>query len=139
VLYGVDRSTITRAVHEMRPLLAKQGFAVPQRPGTRLRTLADVFACAAAEGVELRIDGTEVRSAVVDGRDPAGADARRQRAAHRGDRGSPAPPPRRICVEHAIAEPKQWRPLQRRTGRRDSFEETFQAVAGLVSDRTAKR
>ena len=45
----------------------------------------------------------------------------------------------RICVEHAIAEPKQWRPLQRWIGRRNSFEETFQAVAGLVSDRTAKR
>ncbi|MET7684269.1 transposase family protein [Streptomyces sp. NPDC005423] len=26
---------------------------------------------------------------------------------------------RRIMVEHAIAEPKQWRPLQRWTGRRD--------------------
>jgi hypothetical protein len=45
----------------------------------------------------------------------------------------------RICVEHAIAEPKQWRPMQRWTGRRNSFEETSQAVAGLVSDRTAKR
>ncbi|MEU9273176.1 transposase family protein [Streptomyces sp. NPDC048251] len=27
VLYGVDRSTITRAVHEIRPLLAARGFA----------------------------------------------------------------------------------------------------------------
>jgi hypothetical protein len=44
VLYGVDRSTITRAVHEIRPLLAERGFAVPDRPGIRLRTLADVFA-----------------------------------------------------------------------------------------------
>jgi hypothetical protein len=57
----VDRSTITRAVHEVRPLLAASGFAVPTGPGLRLRTLADVFAYAAAEGVELRIDGTEVR------------------------------------------------------------------------------
>ncbi|MFJ2397330.1 transposase family protein [Streptomyces sp. NPDC087843] len=31
VLYGVDRSTITRAVHEIRPLLAALGFAVPGR------------------------------------------------------------------------------------------------------------
>lgn len=57
----MDRSTITRAVHEIRPLLAARGFAVPTSPGLRLRTLADVFAYAAAEGVELRIDGTEVR------------------------------------------------------------------------------
>lgn len=61
VLYGVDRSTITRAVHEIRPLLAARGFAVPGHPGLRLRTLEDVFAYAAAEGVELRLDGTEVR------------------------------------------------------------------------------
>lgn len=49
VLHGVDRSTVTRAVHEIRPLLTRRGFAVPARPGVRLRTLADVFA--AAEGV----------------------------------------------------------------------------------------
>jgi len=29
VLYGVDRATITRAVYEVRPLLAARGFAVP--------------------------------------------------------------------------------------------------------------
>jgi hypothetical protein len=34
---------------------------VPDRPGIRLETLADVFADAAAEGVTLRIDGTEVQ------------------------------------------------------------------------------
>ncbi len=61
LLYRVDRSTITRAVGEIRPLLAACGFAVPGTPGLRLRTLADVFAYAAAEGVELRIDGTEVQ------------------------------------------------------------------------------
>ena len=32
-LYGVDRSTITRAVGEIRPLLAARGFAVPGEPG----------------------------------------------------------------------------------------------------------
>ncbi|WP_416956261.1 hypothetical protein [Streptomyces sp. Agncl-13] len=41
-------------------LLANRGFAVPERPGVRLRTLEDVFAYAEAEGVSLRIDGTEV-------------------------------------------------------------------------------
>ena len=59
--YGVDRSTITRAVQEIRPLLAARGFAVPGEPGLRLRTLADVFAYAASRGVHLRIDGTEVQ------------------------------------------------------------------------------
>ncbi len=61
LLYKVDRSTITRAVGEIRPLLAARGFAVPGKPGLRLRTLADVFAYAAAEGVELRIDGADVQ------------------------------------------------------------------------------
>jgi hypothetical protein len=61
LFYGVDRSTITRAVHEVRPLLAARGFAVPGSPGLRLRTLSDVFAYAASQGVELRIDGTEVK------------------------------------------------------------------------------
>ena len=49
VFYGVHRSTITRAAGEIRPLLAQRGFAVPGKPGLRLRTLADVFAYAAAE------------------------------------------------------------------------------------------
>jgi len=60
-LYGVHRSTVTRAVGEVRPLLAARGFAVPGRLDLRLRTLADVFAYAAAHGVELRLDGTEVQ------------------------------------------------------------------------------
>ena len=46
---------------------------------------------------------------------------------------------RRICVGHAIAEPKQWRTLQRWTGRREYFQETALAIAGLVSDRAAAR
>ena len=45
----------------------------------------------------------------------------------------------RICVEHAIAEHKQWRSLQRYLGRREYFGETYLAVAGLVSDRAARR
>ena len=60
-LYRVDRSTVTRAIREVRPLLAARGFAVPGRPGLQLRTLADVFAYASAHGVELRLDGTEVQ------------------------------------------------------------------------------
>ncbi|MFD5761278.1 transposase family protein [Streptomyces sp. NPDC127044] len=222
VLYGVDRSTITRAVHEIRPLLANRGFAVPGCPGLRLRTLADVFAYAAAEGVELRLDGTEVRvrrpraskpgrRAFVSGKmrqntkkatvvtDEQGrtlwAGACRPGRMHdqtavkaegicdllerypqvkakvdAGYRGLAkqfpdqvqAPPLKpkkdapaeevtaweaarhqqsseRICVEHANAEHKQWRPLQRYVGRREYFDEIYSAVAGLVSDRAAER
>jgi hypothetical protein len=40
----------------------------------------------------------------------------------------------RICVEHAIAEHKKWRTLQRYLGRREHFGETYLAVAGLISD-----
>ena len=60
-LYRVHRATITRTVGEIRPLLAARGFAVPGKPELRLHTLADVFAYAAAEGVEIRLDGTEVQ------------------------------------------------------------------------------
>jgi hypothetical protein len=221
-LYRVDRSTISRAIAEIRPLFAARGFAVPEDPGVRLRTLADVFAYAAAEGVELRIDGTEVqvrrpragkpgRRAFVSGKKkqntkkaavitgPQGntlwagafrpgrmhdqtavrtagiADLFRQYPQVRakvdaGYRGlarefpdqvqapplkpkKDAPPEdiaayeeqrhrqssERICVEHANAEHKQWRPLQRYLGRREDFDETYAAIAGLVSDRAAER
>ena len=60
-LYGVGRSTITRAFGEIRPLLAARGFAVPGESGVRLKTLADVFAYAAARSVTLRLVGTEVQ------------------------------------------------------------------------------
>ncbi|MFB7360336.1 transposase [Streptomyces gardneri] len=45
----------------------------------------------------------------------------------------------RICVEHANAEHKQWWTLERCLGRREYFDESYLAVASLVSDRTAKR
>ena len=48
-------------------------------------------------------------------------------------------PSERICVEHANAELKQSRTLQRYLGRREDVDETFLAVAGLVSDRAAER
>jgi hypothetical protein len=221
-LCRVDRSTISRAIGEIRPLLAARGFAVPGEPGTRLRTLADVFAYAAARGVTLRLDGTEVqvrrpragkpgRRAFVSGKkkqntkkaavitDEKGrtlwAGAFRPGRMHdqtavrtegivdlftqypqvkakvdAGYRGLAkefpdqvqAPPLKpkkdataeeaaayeterhrqsseRICVEHANAEHKQWRPLQRYLGRREDFDETYLAIAGLVSDRAAER
>ncbi|MFF5705499.1 transposase family protein [Streptomyces sp. NPDC012794] len=60
-LFGVARSTISRAIGEIRPLLAVCGFAVPDHSGVRLRTLADVFAYAEAAGTRLRIDGAETQ------------------------------------------------------------------------------
>ncbi|GAB1692706.1 hypothetical protein [Krasilnikovia sp. M28-CT-15] len=43
----------------------------------------------------------------------------------------------RIPVEHAIAEHKWWRVLQRFTGRRELLPDTINAVAGPVSDRSS--
>ena len=58
-MYDVDRSTVTRAVHQIRPLLAGRGFATPH--GDRLRTLEDVFAYADHHKVSLRVDGSEIQ------------------------------------------------------------------------------
>jgi hypothetical protein len=59
-LFGVNHCTISGAVGQIRrPPLAARGFAVPDHPGIRLRTLEDMFAYAAAEGVKLRINGTD--------------------------------------------------------------------------------
>jgi hypothetical protein len=44
---------------------------------------------------------------------------------------------RRICVEHAIADSKNWRSLQRWLGRREDLTQTILAVGSLVSDRAA--
>nr|WP_260611315.1 transposase [Streptomyces sp. WAC04770] len=57
--FGVDRSTITRAVGEVRPLLAERGCTVS--PDVRLRTLADVVGHLGASGTTGIIDGTEIR------------------------------------------------------------------------------
>ncbi len=59
LLYGVDRSTVSAAIRQIRPLLANRGFATPT--GQRLHTLADILAYAAAEGVTIRLDGTEIQ------------------------------------------------------------------------------
>ncbi|MFF0413451.1 transposase family protein [Kitasatospora sp. NPDC004745] len=226
VLCNASSSSIGRAINELRPLLARRGFAVPGRPGVRLQTLADVFAYAEAENITLRIDGMETqirrpranrpgRRAFVSGKKKQNtiktttisdgqshtlwsgatrpgrmhdqtalrtegiAEQFRQHpsvkaAVDEGYRGLAnefpgqvsAPPKkpkdqsddnarvtekygwremkrrqssRRICVEHANAEHRQWRPLQRYTGRREAYSETHRAVAGLVSDRAARR
>jgi len=205
------------------PLFIRHGRGVRlSQAGLRLRTLADVFAYAAAQGVQLRIDGTEVQvrrpragrpgrrafvsgkkkqntiksTAISDGRGrllwlgafrpgrmhdvtalrtdgiedllrrypdvEAEVDAGYQGLARDfpGQVSAPPKKPRadaspeetarweqqrhrqssqRICIEHAIAEPKQWRTMQRWTGRREYFQETALAIAGLVSDRAAER
>jgi hypothetical protein len=220
VMFGVDRSTVTRAVHEIRPLLAGRGYATAQ--GQRLSTLADVFAYAAAHQITLRIDGSEIQvrrppahrpgrrafvsgkkrmntikfTKICDGRGRTLWDgtfrAGRQHdqtalqtdgtgnllrqfpeircemdAGYRGLRrdhpGQVSVPPKkpakdaapemiqaweqarhaqsstRICVEHAIADSKNWRPLQRWIGRREYLPQTIQAIGSLVSDRAAAR
>ncbi|MGW3829085.1 transposase family protein [Streptomyces sp. NPDC005071] len=221
-VFDVDRSTVSAAVRQVRPLLAARGFAVPDRPGLRLKTLEDVFAYAEAEGVELRLDGAETqvrrpqagcpgRRAFVSGKrkqntiktttfsDSQGrmllsgvvrpgrmhdqtsvrtegiAEQFRLRPSVKAQADSgyqglakefpgqvtvpPAKPRKdacdgdkyawrearrrqssaRICVEHTNAELRQWAPLRRFTGRRESYGETHAAIAGLVSDRAAKR
>jgi hypothetical protein len=57
--FGVDRSTITRAIGEVRPLLAERGCAVS--PDVRLRTLAEVIDRLGASGTTGIVDGTEIR------------------------------------------------------------------------------
>ncbi|MFE7448461.1 transposase family protein [Streptomyces griseus] len=57
--FGVDRSTITRAIGEVRPLLAERGCTVA--PDIRLRTLAEVIDHLGASGQTGIIDGTKVR------------------------------------------------------------------------------
>jgi hypothetical protein len=218
IAYSVDRATVTRAVTQIRPLLARRGFAT--QAGARLHTLADVFAYAAAEGVTLRVDATEIRvrrprqgrpgrKAFVSGKLKQNTIKTTVAADHHGatlwcgatrpgrmhdlttariegidmlletypdvkvlvDAGyqglardhydqvsapplklRPAAPPeqqtawehdrkhqssQRIAVEHTIAELKWWRVLQRFTGRRELLPETINAIAGLVSDKSA--
>lgn len=57
--FGVDRSTITRAVGEVRPLLAERGCTIS--PDVRLRTLAEVIDHLGTTRKTGIIDGTEIR------------------------------------------------------------------------------
>ncbi|WP_437080817.1 transposase family protein [Streptomyces sp. enrichment culture] len=57
--FGVDRSTITRAIAEVRPLLAERGCTISQ--GVRLQTLAEVIDHLGTDGKTGIIDGTEIR------------------------------------------------------------------------------
>ncbi|WP_207620819.1 transposase family protein [Streptosporangium minutum] len=62
--FGVDRSTITRstitrAIHQIRPLPADRGCSITT--GQRLRTSADVIAYLGDSGQEAILDATEIR------------------------------------------------------------------------------
>ncbi|MFD2118191.1 transposase family protein [Streptomyces cirratus] len=57
--FGVDRSTITRAIGEVRPLLATRGCTIAA--GIRLRTLAEVIGHLGTSGQTGIIAGTEIR------------------------------------------------------------------------------
>ncbi|WP_207916860.1 transposase family protein [Micromonospora sp. KC723] len=57
--FGVDRSTITRAVNEIRPLLAARGCRV--QGGVRLQTLAAVIAHLDQMRATALMDATEIR------------------------------------------------------------------------------
>ncbi|MEU2762236.1 transposase family protein [Streptomyces sp. NPDC007094] len=57
--FGVDRSTVTRAVGEVRPLLAERGCTIS--PDVRLPTLAEVIGHLGETGRTGIIDGTEIR------------------------------------------------------------------------------
>jgi hypothetical protein len=144
VIYQAGSFPIGRAIGEIRPLLAGRGFAVPQRPGLRLRTLAGVFAYAQAENVTLRTGGagTQVRrpkagrpgrAAFVCGKRKQntiktttisdGQGRTRWCGAVRPGRMHQSS--QRIAAGHANAGLRQWRPLQRWTGRRQDYAETL--------------
>ena len=59
-LYGVDRSTISGAIRQIRPLLAARGCAVPDRPGIRLRTLETSAHLAAVPGPVTPVRAREI-------------------------------------------------------------------------------
>ncbi|MDX3434311.1 transposase [Streptomyces sp. ME01-18a] len=58
--FGVDRSTVTRAVGEVRPLLAERGCTVS--PDVWLRPVAEVVDHVGQAGKTGIIDGTEIRA-----------------------------------------------------------------------------
>lgn len=58
-LFRVDRSTISRTIAEIRPLLAKRGIEVEDNQ--TLRTMADAFAYLDATGKVGRLDGSDIQ------------------------------------------------------------------------------
>jgi Rhodopirellula transposase DDE domain/Helix-turn-helix of DDE superfamily endonuclease len=55
-LLGVNRTTISRAIQQTRPLLDQHGLATAQQPAARLRTLAGISAYAARHGIITQLE-----------------------------------------------------------------------------------
>ena len=55
-LLGVNRTTISRAIQQTRPLLNQHGPATAEPPAARLHTLADIAAYAASQGIMPRAE-----------------------------------------------------------------------------------
>jgi hypothetical protein len=95
-IYGVDRSTVSGAIRQIRPLLANRGFATPS--GQRLHTLTDVLAYAAVEGLPIRLDGTEIPGSPAEGQPTRSAGVRvRQESRTRSRPPSPPTPTAGRC------------------------------------------
>jgi hypothetical protein len=116
VLHGVQRSTVSAAVRQIRPLLAGRGFATPT--GQRLHTLADVLAYAAAEGLTVRLDGTEIqvrrpkanrpgRRAFVSGKRKQTPSRPPSPPTPAADRCGSEPPGRDVCTTRPRSRPKE--------------------------------
>lgn len=116
--FQVDRSTITRAVGEIRPLLADRGCRI--EGGLRLRTLADVIAYLGATGQTALMDATEIRV--------------RRPGAHRGGRSRFISGKSRInAMKALVVTDQRGRPLFCGEVRAGSIADITQARdAGLV-------
>ncbi|MFI1804799.1 transposase family protein [Streptomyces californicus] len=85
--FSVDRSSITRAIGEVRPLLGERGCTITA--GLRLRTLAEVIDFLGASGQTGTIDGTEIRV-----RHPAAGRKDREKCiSGKNKQNAPRPPP----------------------------------------------
>ncbi|MFE7369192.1 transposase family protein [Streptomyces anulatus] len=160
--FGVNRSTVTRAIGEARPLLAERGCTIS--PDVRLRTLADVIGHLGETGKTGIIDGTEIRvrrpavgrndrDKFISGKNKQNAVKAMVLTDEQGrllfcsptrpgscERRRKAHSSRRIRVEHGIAHLENWRALARHLGRRERMDDTVQAFAGLLSQQqTADR
>ncbi|MGW1409818.1 hypothetical protein [Streptomyces sp. NPDC002403] len=120
----MDRSAITRAVGEIRPLLADRSCRI--EGGLRLRTLADVITHRGATG-QVVTPPRKRRGKHLEHLQRLMAHHEAARFAH-SSAGIP--------VEHGIAHLKNGRALARHHTRR-SLPDTIRAVAGLLTDEQA--
>jgi hypothetical protein len=146
------RAFISGKQNTLKPTVVSDGQTAPCGPGrcawahmhdqTAVKTEGIADLLTQHPGVKVRVDegyrglaSAFAEQVTAPPRKPAKDAAAELVAAYRQARTEQSS--RRICVEHAIAEHKHWRSLQlqRWLGRRESFGETYLAVAGLVSDR----